>query len=288
MLWMATDMADGSVPNGSASKVAGAPPHRMEDFLLDASLKELSWYQYFAQAQDVPHLSRMIHAFLAKLGFSDYSYHRSEFRSASETCLITTPRRLSDFYDGEGLWEVDPVVQHCAIDTAPIYRSVVNRFVEDAPFEMAAHRRLLKLRDYNASLGYPDCYHVAVRTSNGNGNGVLSVMTRNAAVPELHGRVARYAAHIQKLAKVIDYVGALKFPQNFIGADEPQEIVVSPKPLMLLQMLAKSDLSLADAADRLCISISTANKHVAVLKQAFDASTLWGVIYKATRAGLVK
>jgi hypothetical protein len=258
------------------------------DISYEGSLQELTWYQHFAQATDVEDFARRVRNSIQCLGFSDFSYHRVECQSTADACMITTPRRLSEYYDGEGAWQYDPVLLHCAAKAQPIYRSVVNSYIEQAPFENEAFERILKLRDYTAELGYFDYYHRPLQTTNGNGNAVLSITARNVPVDQFHKNVAEQSANIDLLTRVIDYVGTLKFPQYFMNQNESTEVVISPRPLILLHVLAKHDLTVQQAADQLCISISTTHKHIAALKQSFGVKTIWGALFKAIKAGLIK
>jgi len=89
------------------------------------------------------------------------------------------------------------------------------------------------------------------------------------------------------LAQAIDYVGTRKFPDFFLCEHECQKIVITPKPLVLLNMLAQEDLTLLQTADKLSISIHTADKHISAVKKALGASTIHGAIYKAIKVGLI-
>jgi DNA-binding CsgD family transcriptional regulator len=52
--------------------------------------------------------------------------------------------------------------------------------------------------------------------------------------------------------------------------------------------MAKCDLSLAEAADNLCISLDTANKHMALAKQALGTGSQAPAVYLAIRKGLIQ
>lgn len=257
------------------------------DISYQKSLEELGWYKFFAESSDVLAFARRIRNSVERMGFSDFSYHRVECKSSTDDCMYTTPKRLAEYYDGEGAWQYDPVLLHCATEDKPIFRSTVNRYIERAPFSNEAFTRILKLRDYTAGLGFFDYYHRSLRTTNGNGNAVLSVTARNVRVGEFHSRIAKREEELNLLTRVIDYVGSLKFPQYFMDTSESREVVISPRPLVLLHVLARSDVTVSQAADQLGISVSSVNKHIAALKQAFGAKTLWGALYKATKAGLI-
>lgn len=255
---------------------------------VDTSIRELEWYQHFAKVTDVAEFTRSIRAFINRFGFSDFSYHRVECKSTEEACMITTPRRLSEYYDAEGAWRYDLVLEHCARKAVPIYRSTVNRYIENAPFETDSFARLIKLRDYTAKLGFYDYYHRSVKTTNGNGNAVLALTARNVSIEDFQVRIVKQESNIDMLTRVIDYVGTLKFPHHFMNADESREVIIRPKSLALLHAIAQSDLSLIQAADSLCMSTSSVHKHVATLKKVFEVKTLWGALYKAMQIGLIK
>lgn len=279
--------------HASVSEIADVNPGKSlqvdlpGDISYQKSLEELGWYKFFAESRDVQAFARRIRNSVERLGFSDFSYHRVECNSSAEVCMYTTPKRLAEYYDGEGAWLYDPVLLHCATKDEPIFRSTVNRYIEHAPFSSEGFARILKLRDYTADLGFFDYYHRSLRTTNGNGNAVLSVTARNMQINEFHSKIAKQVEKLGLLARVIDYVGSLKFPHNFMNNNESRDVVISPRPLVLLHVLAKSDLTVSQAADQLSISVSSVNKHVAALKQAFGAKTLWGALYKATKAGLI-
>jgi predicted DNA-binding protein (UPF0251 family) len=84
----------------------------------------------------------------------------------------------------------------------------------------------------------------------------------------------------------VDYIGTVKFSHYFLDSGNT-EIKIFPKPLCLLDLLATEDLTLNDAATRLGIARSTANAHVAAIKNAFGTRTLWGSVFKAMQLGLI-
>ena len=63
---------------------------------------------------------------------------------------------------------------------------------------------------------------------------------------------------------------------------------IKPKALRLLSTMAKFDLSLAEAADDLCISLDTANKHMALAKKALGTGSQAHAVYLAIRKGLIQ
>ncbi len=68
------------------------------------------------------------------------------------------------------------------------------------------------------------------------------------------------------------------------GLSEP----LTARPRQLLQLLARHDLTLSQAAEQLHISVSTANQHVAAAKRALGVRTLTAAVVTAVRLGLVE
>ena len=79
---------------------------------------------------------------------------------------------------------------------------------------------------------------------------------------EFRVKAKRYGPLLKVLADAISFLNEQRF--NHIRPENE----IKPKALRLLSTMAKCDLSLAEAADDLCISLDTANKHMALAKQA--------------------
>ncbi len=60
------------------------------------------------------------------------------------------------------------------------------------------------------------------------------------------------------------------------------------KPIRLLATMATEDLNIEQAADRLHISVSTANQHLAKVRRAMGARTTMGALVVAVRRGLIR
>ena len=91
-------------------------------------------------------------------------------------------------------------------------------------------------------------------------------------------------------------IGVRKFPDFFAGDGEEAEssakgeitAKASAKALRLLAAVAEDDLTLEEAADKLCISIHTANQQIAAARRVFGAATTHGAIYAAMQQGLIE
>lgn len=127
------------------------------------------------------------------------------------------------------------------------------------------------------------------KVAKGVGTVALSVRSKNESLPVVQSKVEKNKPMLHLLAEAVIELGANKFPDFFVvTVDEVEEIDIRPKPLRLLTVLATEDLTLNEAADKLCMSIHTANQHIAAARQAFGVRTTFGAIHKARISGFIK
>lgn len=62
---------------------------------------------------------------------------------------------------------------------------------------------------------------------------------------------------------------------------------LAPRPARLLALMIEEDLHLQEAAERLHISLSTANQHAAAARRAMGARTTLAAAVRAMRGGLL-
>ncbi len=89
------------------------------------------------------------------------------------------------------------------------------------------------------------------------------------------------------MSAAIAFFGFDVFSERLLDKNFLPEVNVTPKPLKLLKILAREGLSLKESASKLCISVDTANKHVATFKQSLGATTLANAVYLATERGII-
>ena len=101
---------------------------------------------------------------------------------------------------------------------------------------------------------------------------------------------------LRALAEVAGEIGERKVPDMFRCDEEETGTPAKgkmtektrAKALRLLAVVAEDDLSLDEAADKLCISIYTANQHIAAARRVFGVATTTGAIYAAMQQGLIE
>lgn len=93
---------------------------------------------------------------------------------------------------------------------------------------------------------------------------------------------------LRLLAEAMTELGKRKFPKAFAGPALPDEINISPRQLATLEAVATRDVTLAEAANMLSISLHTANQHIAAARKAFGARTTCGAVHRALLDGYFK
>jgi DNA-binding CsgD family transcriptional regulator len=222
-----------------------------------------------------------------RLGFSDFSFTRLKSSSDPDAHLVSTPRAISAIYKESSVWQNDLMLQHAAYSQEPRFQSVIDNYVASAPVCTDAIMSNRESRRVRVEHGYQEYYGIPICAANGNGNILMAVTAKDMPVPEFHARIEKVKDSLTNLAYAIDYVGTKRFSAFFLGEHEDDTIIIHPKPLRLLLTIAAENLSLKDAASRLCISESTANQHIAAAKKALGATTTASAVYKAIRTGLI-
>lgn len=258
-----------------------------EEASFSRSVHQIKFYRELSICRTFDEFVTKIQKILKDMNFDEYAFTRSAVSEEMPRPIITMPKEMNDIYFYEGLYEHDLTLKFATNDNDPIFHSAIEAYIDRAPFMTEAIIRNKEIFKLLKSYGYYDFYFIPLGAHNGNGRILLSVATKNENLSNFWLHVERCREALQLLAEAIDYIGTRKFPTFFLGKAESQEIIIHPKPLMLLNTLARHDLTLDQTADKIGISIHTADKHIAAVKKALGATTTTGAIYKAIKAGLI-
>lgn len=239
------------------------------------------------KAKDVTDFLARIHRMIRGLGFSDFSFTRMNTRSDPDAHLVSTPRVMSDYYRDESVWRNDFMLQHAARSLEPVFQADIDEFLLDSPVVTDSILSNLGGRRIRFDLGYEEYFGMPIPAANGNGNILMAVTSTDMSPQDFRARIVRAQSSLRMVADAIDYVGIKRFSSYFLGQNEDNSVLVHPKPLRLLLTIASENLSLKDAARKLCISESTANQHIAAAKKALGATTTASAVYKAIQCGLI-
>lgn len=277
-----TRLDSGSRGFGGAAAFEAPPAASMEN-----DIYEIQYYWDLARVNTIGELNEKILNIVNKLGFSDFTFCRLGGPPTLEHKMLTTLDEVIALYEQEAFYECDIMLKHIESRTTPLYMSVVEKYMSKLPFEPDIFRRnhdMIRLCNY---YGFNDFYGIPMISYDGEGKVSLGVSTKGLFEDDFIKLVEKNKEELRLLVKAIDYVGTRKFPEFFIGTKESPQVVISPRPLQLLTVMAQQNLQLKQAADVLCIGIDTANKHMAAVKQALGANTPASAVYRAIKEGLI-
>lgn len=244
-----------------------------------------------AKAKDIVTFRQKILQIVNRLGFSDFTYMRLSGSDFDPHFLVTVPEEILAIYEKEGFYENDMILSYGSHNLKPIYWSEINDYMSRAPFECDLTRTAQGIYALNKAYDYYDFYNMPFRASCGEGNAMFSITDKGASPLEFRRKVKGCESTFQLLGEAVDQVATRKFPELMGGMRNVRKklnVVINPKPLLVLETLANNDLKIGQVADKLFISVVTANKHLETARKAFDVNTNHAAIRKAVSLGLIE
>lgn len=232
-------------------------------------------YHNLLRLSDSSELGSKILAPLKELGFTDFSCHRPGLGQSLATPAMAAIGHSHD----------DMMIDHILSIGTPIFMSTLERHIADSPIENQLYKNNYELiRSYKCN-GFYNRYSTSVESPDRQQRLALSVACQGMNSDDFVQQVNQYRRELYWLAKAVNDVVTQNFPALF--AARTQQIHISARPLELLALIAKDNLQLKQAAAKACISVDTANKHMATVKQALGASTQAAAVYRAIKEGLL-
>ncbi len=250
-------------------------------------INEIEFYRNLSIAEDMSDFMRRVLAVINRLGFSDFTFARLTSQNGFEIKLNTTPKELMKTYVGDAYSKYDMMLEYAYSNNSPIFQTSISDYVDSAPFITEKIKKNRELKKIYSKYGYEDYFAIPMSAHNGNGRVLFAVLSEDVSRLDFQRRTNQCRPILFLLGEAIDYIGSTKFSEFFLSNEESRDLVITPRPLMLLSTLAKYDLTLQQAADKLQISIDTANKHMAAAKQALGANTQAAAVYRAIKEGLI-
>lgn len=206
---------------------------------------------------------------------------------------VDKPRRLSNWPDElqaqyEQCRDHDLIARHAETNTSPVYLSTIADYIERAPVQLESNAKFLALTRVAAGHGLRDSYNIPYQTPLGV-NWLLSVTSMGSAPSELQALVEAHQGLLYFLGDILSNIALSRYSAHFFGSGAlHSKYRITPKQLQLLNILAKSNVTLHGAAEAMFISLDTANKHMAAIKAALGAKTQAVAVYRGIVAGLVE
>jgi len=203
----------------------------------------------------------------------DFFYHiHLECYADAKYPIGQYPADLVERYIKEGLYLYDQALHHCMSDGGPIFRSQIDEYLAVSPMRSEYfyyHNQASVL--YEKYKIY-DLYYLPIFHDR---PAVFVVAATRMPVGWLKAVTTGVFEQLQKIASEFHSFALSHGDRPGSRGDQ------------LLELLGKSDCTLAEAANVMEIEISTANKHAKAAKRKYNATTLQGAVYQATIEGAI-
>ncbi len=256
-----------------------------DDQALGILISQIDYIRNLSSVETVDEFHTEIMQILTGLGFSDYALICKTGVGTVEAPHSSLPDELFKVYEDEGFCRFDMVLDyiHCGIGE-PILLSMVTDTINSSPVMTYTFKKNEEILALYNTYGISNAYIIPVRSTKkaSQDRGVLTIMAIGMDDAEFRIKAKRFGPLLKVLADAISFLNEHRF--NHIRPENE----IKPKALRLLSTMAKCDLSLAEAADDLCISLDTANKHMALAKQALGTGSQAHAVYLAIKKGLIQ
>lgn len=243
---------------------------------------ERELYRELSTCEDIDSLENRIATVLSRLGFAEYSFLRLNAVSGTEALV---PTGLLASYRDKAFLCGGLMLRAESDNTRNRHLSALYHFVASAPADLLCqHSGQYVFIVGSSNEGY---YLALVGSPSVSRFISMSPLRQKADTQSFRQHIECHQYALDLLAIMIEAVGGSNFPDLFDVDKKEAQVTITPRPLRLLNILAKRDVTLRQAADILCLSPDTINKHVAAAKAALGTTTLPGTLWKAVGEGLI-
>ncbi|MEJ2444606.1 MAG: autoinducer binding domain-containing protein [Exilibacterium sp.] len=250
------------------------------------TLPDIRIYSELAVVKTVEELKRRLLKVVNQLGFSDFFFTVLNKRKTG--ILTTFPTEIYRKYLTGDLSKSDLIMQHAGKSDSPVYLSTVAAYVSSSPLQNEVFVQNKKLREGLRSFGFHDTYNIPQNSPLDGKHAIFIVADKGASQERFRHKVERCKSLLYLVSEAISMIGTASFPNFFFGNGTGEKVALNQKPMRLLNTLAKENVTLKQAAVKLCISLDTANKHIAAAKTALGANTQASAIFRAVQEGLIQ
>lgn len=251
---------------------------------------ELSYFSQLSRSKDLNDFKQRILKAVNQMGFSDFSFiHMDASGDIDSLVLSTIPRAISRSYFEQGLYQHDLIIPYANSRTRPIFRSELEHYVNQAPFDNDMTETSHEIYKINKSHGFYDFFNMPSNSFDGSGKVMFLVTQRDGNPFDFRQCVMQSLRSLELLSEAIDILVGQRF-SDVIGLKKPLPKTIykiNPAPLRVLQTLANNDLNIQCIAHKLCISVVTANKHLETARKSLGVRTNYAAIKRGLESGLI-
>jgi DNA-binding CsgD family transcriptional regulator len=244
-------------------------------------------FGYFAElnaTRSEDELKAKILDIVNRMGFSDYSVVNLDCIYQPQQQLSSQPPPLLKLYYERRLYTEDMILQRAINNTDPFLSSLIHEHVESAPYSSDMTRKMAAIYELNKSFGYYDCYHIPYKTD--NSYLLLSVVSRGVSPVDFRNLIKESKQSLQLLTDAVVFMLSNRFSK--LLPTRAEDLTINPKPLRVLNALANNDLTIEQVAQKLCISVVTANQHLKTVRTKLGVRSNYASIRRCILTGIIK
>lgn len=264
---------------------ANKPGSFEDETALDTLINQIEFVRILSVAANIEDFNKRVLRVLRPLGLTDFVFIRKKTNGV-DLPSSSLPSEFLEAYLQEEHFTSDMVLDYLQADNLdPIYLSMVERVIENTLVSTQSFAQNKEIIDLYRRFDFQDVFFIPVQCRKGKSGdrGVFAVMAKGMPYEDLFPLISRSKPVLQLLADAVSFIG-----QDRFFAKEPSKETINSRPLRLLTTLAKNDVTLSEAADMLCVSLDTVNKHMAQAKKALGTRSQANAVYLAVQKGLIE
>jgi len=252
---------------------------------------ELNYFHKLSLAKDFNEFKQRITFALKQMGFYDFSFvHINAAGDADSLVLTTIPKAISQSHFDQGLCEHNLTIPYSDKASSHVFRTELHSSANQGAFAIALNQPNSENDKINQSHGFYEFYNLPSSSFDGTGKVMFQLIQRDGDSSRFRERITQFMQPLELLSEAIDMIVIQRFAVTVGLKKPPSEVAykLNPAPLRVLQHLANNDLNLQCLAEKLCISVVTANKHMETVRKSLGVRTNYAAIKKALIFGLIK
>jgi DNA-binding CsgD family transcriptional regulator len=253
-------------------------------------------------------LKKCLLKIFSQFGFSDFSFTGFSHDHKPHFFLTSLPEELLASYQDQHLYKFDLALDYLKADNPThFHHSDIQQIIEGACFLTQTFDKNQQILDLYKKFEFNNAYLMPYKNNRDeiankqidrqkksgknsdnqdcgyrDRDGMLfSLMAKGATQKEFMTLTEPRSAVLHLLGDT-----AIRAYQNNFNSHNPAPRI-DTKPIEFLTIMATSDLSLSQAADKLCISLHTANKYMATAKKMLGTGSQANATYRALQQGLI-
>ena len=252
---------------------------------------ELSYFSMLSLARDFSDFKRRIMLALTKMGFSDFSFVHLNAAGDADTLVLTTiPKAISQSHFDQGLYHEDLPIPYSNKVISHSFSTELDSYVSQRASCGPETYPGNETARINNSQGFYGFYNLPSDSFDGTGKVMFQLIQRDGDSSAFREHISQFMRPLESLSEAIDMIVIQRFAVTVGLKKAPSEVVykINPAPLRVLQHLANNDLNLQCLAEKLCISVVTANKHMDTVRKNLGVRTNYAAIKRGLILGLIK